>query len=41
LSTGGRRLAPVPVRVTDAGLVLGLAVGGDAGAQMLYEVIVE
>jgi hypothetical protein len=41
LSTGGRRLAPVPVRVTPEALMLELAVKGEAGARMLYEVVLE
>ncbi len=41
LSTGGRRLAPVPVRVDGQTLTLELAVRGESGARMLYELVVE
>jgi len=41
LSTGGRRLTAVPVRLAGDRLVLDLAVKGDAGARMLYEVVLE
>ena len=41
LSTSGRRLEAVPVRVAGEALTLELAVKGDAGARMIYEVVLE
>jgi hypothetical protein len=41
LSTSGRRLAALPVRASGQEVVLELAVKSDAGARMIYEVLLE
>jgi hypothetical protein len=41
LSTGGKRLAALPVRIAGDTITLDLAVKGDAGARMIYEVVLE
>lgn len=41
LSTSGQRLAALPVQVAGDTLALELAVKGEAGARMLYEVVLE
>ena len=41
LSTSGHRLATLPVQVVGDTIALELAVKGEAGARMLYEVVLE